>query len=265
MLCRVWQDCKATRIGKADPAHWCPSPDNWRHNASWLQDYCSSNTFLLAAARPEAATTQHNSACLMWTGLDVPRVSVLPTYSSGKQKHLELARAHLHDNFEDVLWTDKSSVQLQCHKRFCCRKKGEQPRPKPRAKHPIKVHVWAGIGWHGATEICIFDSIMDAAMYIRILQVALLPTLQLPEYENGHRFMHDNDPKHTSRVAKAFFAENGVNWWRTPQRVLMPTQLKTSGTSWRSVKLKVSYICITCLFMIATVSYELHACLPLFS
>ena len=135
---------------------------------------------------------------------------------ANKEKRLEWARAHLHDNFEDVLWTDESSVQLECHKRFCCRKEGEQPRPKPRAKHPVKVHVWAGIGWHGATKICFFDGIMDGAMYVRILQVALLPTLQRPEYEKGHSFMQDNDPKHTSRVAKAFFAENGVNWWRTP-------------------------------------------------
>ena len=28
--------------------------------------------------------------------------------------------------------------------------------------------------------------------------------------------MQDNDPKHASRVAKAFLAENGVNWWQTP-------------------------------------------------
>ena len=90
---------------------------------------------------------------------------------------------------KDVLWTDESSVQLQCYKRFCCRKKGKQPLPKSRAKHSIKVHVWAGIGWHGATEICIIDGIMDAAMYVRILQVALQPTLQRPQYEKGHRFM----------------------------------------------------------------------------
>ena len=37
---------------------------------------------------------------------------------------------------------------------------------------------------------------MDAAMYVRILQVALLPTLQQPEYEKGHRFIQDNNPKH---------------------------------------------------------------------
>jgi len=29
-------------------------------------------------------------------------------------------------------------------------------------------------------------------------------------------FMQDNDLKHTLRVAKAFFEQNGVNWWRTP-------------------------------------------------
>jgi len=28
--------------------------------------------------------------------------------------------------------------------------------------------------------------------------------------------MQDNDPKHTSRVAKAIFEENKINWWRNP-------------------------------------------------
>jgi len=28
--------------------------------------------------------------------------------------------------------------------------------------------------------------------------------------------MQDNDPKHTSRRAQAFFDKHGINWWRTP-------------------------------------------------
>ena len=28
--------------------------------------------------------------------------------------------------------------------------------------------------------------------------------------------MMDNDPKHTSRYAQAWMAENQINWWRTP-------------------------------------------------
>ena len=28
--------------------------------------------------------------------------------------------------------------------------------------------------------------------------------------------MQDNDPKHTSAAAREFFAENSINWWKTP-------------------------------------------------
>ena len=33
---------------------------------------------------------------------------------------------------KDVVWTDKASIQIEAHRRFCCRKTGTQPRPKPR-------------------------------------------------------------------------------------------------------------------------------------
>ena len=77
-----------------------------------------------------------------------------------------------------------------------------------------KVHVWAGISWQGSTSVCIFDGIMNAPLYVDILDKTLLPFLKerLPE----HRFMQDNDPKHTSRLAKSFFEEKSVNWWKTP-------------------------------------------------
>ena len=37
---------------------------------------------------------------------------------ANKEKRLEWARAHIQDNFEDVVWTDETSVQLECHKRL---------------------------------------------------------------------------------------------------------------------------------------------------
>ena len=33
-------------------------------------------------------------------------------------KRLEWAREHLEDDFEDVLWTDETSVQLETRRRF---------------------------------------------------------------------------------------------------------------------------------------------------
>jgi transposase len=55
---------------------------------------------------------------------------------------------------------------------------------------------------------------MDNPMYTSILEEYLLPFIQ-DVYPDGHKFMQDNDPKHTSRHLQAFFAENRINWWKT--------------------------------------------------
>ena len=49
-----------------------------------------------------------------------------------KQKRLAWARQHIGDDFLNVIWTDECSVQMESHRRFCCRKRGEAPKPKPR-------------------------------------------------------------------------------------------------------------------------------------
>lgn len=52
-----------------------------------------------------------------------------------KQKRLEWARMYLdeaEDGFDNVIWSDESSIQLESHKRYCCRKKGLPPKNKPR-------------------------------------------------------------------------------------------------------------------------------------
>ena len=81
------------------------------------------------------------------------------------------------ESHADWLKFDELSNRDQLVRRTCYRKIGEPAKRKP--KHPLKVHVLRE---------------------------------KLPE----HRFMQDNDSKHTSRVAKAFFEENSINWWRTP-------------------------------------------------
>ena len=56
---------------------------------------------------------------------------------------------------------------------------------------------------------------MNAELYEDILRSSLIPFIS-QKFPRGHRFMQDNNPKHTSGRIRAFFTENGVNWWKTP-------------------------------------------------
>ena len=49
-------------------------------------------------------------------------------------KRLEWARENLGADFSDVVFTDECSVQMETHRRYCCRKRGEPPKNKPRYK-----------------------------------------------------------------------------------------------------------------------------------
>ena len=50
---------------------------------------------------------------------------------------------------------------------------------------------------------------------MEILDGTLLPFVE-DVYPSGHKFMQDNDPKHTSGYAEHWMRENGINWWKTP-------------------------------------------------
>ena len=123
---------------------------------------------------------------------------------NNKTKRLEFAQRVMEsgDTFHNVIFSDESTISLQQFRHTCYRKVDEPTKRKPKPKHPLKVHVWAGISRHGATKICIFDGIMDAELFCNILESTLVPFVRekLPD----HQFTQDNDPKHTSRRAQAF-------------------------------------------------------------
>ena len=81
----------------------------------------------------------------------------------------------VHEQFDNVLFTDESTIQLDQHSRLCFRRRLQPRILKQRAKHPIKVHVWGGISKRGATNVIIFSGIMDAERLERIFEAGLLP------------------------------------------------------------------------------------------
>ena len=121
------------------------------------------------------------------------------------------------EQFDNVIFSDESSVKIERHSRHCYHKKGQPRKLKPKPTHPLKVHVWAGISKRGATKVVIFDGKLIATKYTKILEHSLLPFIKT-SYPKSHRVFQDNDPKHTSSYAKNFFADCGINWWRSPPK-----------------------------------------------
>ena len=117
--------------------------------------------------------------------------------------------------FENVIFTDECTVQLECHRRKSFRKKNAPRKLKYKHKHPPKIHVWAGISKRGDTRLVMFQGILTATRYGDILSASLIPFIQ-ETYQEDHRLYQDNDPKHTSRYIQNFFAANKINWWKSP-------------------------------------------------
>ena len=76
--------------------------------------------------------------------------------------------------------------------------------------------MWAGISKQGRTGICVCDGIMDRYLFVEILGQTLIPFVEEQFAGKEHRFMQDNDPKHTSGHANNYLTEHNINWWKTP-------------------------------------------------
>ena len=119
------------------------------------------------------------------------------------QKRLDFCLQNRNDPQDNVIFTNESTVPLCI---FTCRqfhKAGQPPKRCPKPKHPLQLYIWAGISRCGPAEIVILEGIMDGLPFIRDV---------MPD----HQFMQDNDPKHTSKRAKAFYDKFSINWWHTP-------------------------------------------------
>ena len=106
--------------------------------------------FVEAKMREDDETTAHQlHVLLQQRGFDISLRTVLRCRTSlgwtfrgsaycqlirdaNKVKRKEWAERHLDETFDDVVWTDECTIQLETHRRFSCHKRGEQPRPKPR-------------------------------------------------------------------------------------------------------------------------------------
>ena len=67
--------------------------------------------------------------------------------------------------------------------------------------------IWACFSYYGVGPIHWIKTIMDQHVYVDILQNVMLPNVE-DEVPFICVFQQDNGPKHTSKTAKKWFADN---------------------------------------------------------
>ena len=172
-----------------------------------------------------------------WPNLDV----TISTIKRARPKYCLLVRAvnmekklswckqqiSAKETFDNVIFTDECSVQLDNHGRLCFRKKNEPRKLKPKPKHPIKVHVWGGISRKGATSIVIFTGTLTAIRYCTILDSSLKPFIETTFPDKNYRFQQDNDPKHVSNYSKITLLKTLSTGGKHHRRALILTRSHT--------------------------------------
>ena len=119
-----------------------------------------------------------------------------------KQNRVEWAKKHQDDDWNHTIFTDESSFQMF---RNTVRRWSKNPEIEVKRipKNRQKVHIWGAISIKGVVGYHTFRTNLNGIYFVDILKHHLLPGATI-QFKRRWRLQQDNDPKHTSGVAKEF-------------------------------------------------------------
>jgi hypothetical protein len=141
---------------------------------------------------------------------------------SRKQMRLRLAWGQVHspwleEAWKKIIFSDESKFNLigSDGRQWVWRHNGEALDPR-YTKKTVKygggsVMVWGCITAYGVGRLIRIHRTMNKKKYVKVLREGLLGTLaDLPKSEPDLTFQRDNDPKHKSKLATQWMADQGI-------------------------------------------------------
>lgn len=149
-------------------------------------------------------------------------------FVSVKNRKARIAFAEKHvswtpQQWSKILWSDESKYLLFGSDgiKYVRRPNGEKFSPQyqlPTVKHGGgNVMVWGCFSRDGIGPIHRVEGIMDGEGYKNIISEVMLPHAKT-KMSRGWIFQQDNDPKHTSKVAKKFFETKKIRVLEWPSQ-----------------------------------------------
>jgi transposase len=146
--------------------------------------------------------------------------------SRHKRLRMEFARRYQEWTVEDwkrVIWSDETKInRLGSDGLQWAWKKPGAPLQDHHVTGTVKfgggsLMMWGCMTAKGVGYACKIDGRMDAELYKSILEDDLLQTLEYYDLEPSEIiFQQDNDPKHTSKLAKKWFTDNEIELLEWP-------------------------------------------------
>ncbi len=121
------------------------------------------------------------------------------------------------DDWKRVIWSDETKInRLGSDGRLWCWKKSGERLKRQHVKETLKsgggsLMVWGCMLYSGVGWMCRIDGGMDAQLYTEILDSYVKQSAEYYELNPDQMiFQQDNDPKHTSRLARQWFQDHHV-------------------------------------------------------
>lgn len=159
---------------------------------------------------------------LQENGLEAKHKVKKPAISlKNQKKRFEFAKKHQNwtiDDWSCVIWSDETKINRFASdgRLWCWKSKGEGLSKRiiqPTVKHGGgSLMAWGCMTAHGVGYLCKIEGGLNADLYCQILEDELIQSM---DYYGMNKekviFQQDNDPKHTSKIAKECLRKLNIN------------------------------------------------------